>query len=569
MHVVFSYLFEAKSIQAYLFLSGKLKDVISASERLDRMIDTSTDSLIIQVLESLNLTHDLLDLNQSRHCDVSFLRCKGGAFYAVSPNRDHLVALRQLWTLTIQQMFPGLVFTDALAAGETISSAVERGHQLLAQDRNAPQVAMPYATAYCSRDRRTGKAAVPLSNYAKNATLATEMRDAHGPIGLDLDTALHRQAYTLFDLRETSSLQDRFTPETLRPQRYPINLDEEFEFGADQQKNQDYIKDIALIHIDGNGLGLLLRQLKNAMQGKSDEAYHRAFRCFSEAVSAATEVAAQEATAWFASNFELNDQTLLPMRPLVLGGDDVTLFCHAKFALRYAEYFCRAFEHEALERLEELTKSHDLNVKLTASGGIVFHKVGHPFIQSHHFVEALCAKAKQLTKSMVAEGETGPAALACYRVSQVVHADLDDAIASSHQFVLANNQQITIAQVAYLVEPKGDQPSWQQLRQVIQQCSKAKGTEEKAFTLSRWRQMATVLGNGDLDEAKRIFNRGLEMAVENAKAKQEIGVVSALEQLGMKEHRWFKQQGAGLFSPIVDLLNLAHFEEEIGGGDAN
>jgi hypothetical protein len=170
---------------------------------------------------------------------------------------------------------------------------------------------------------------------------------------------------------------------------------------------------------------------------------------------------------------------------------------------------------------------------------------------------------------MVAEGQTGHAALACYRVSQVVHADLDDAIASSHQFVMTNNQQITIAQVAYLVEPKGEQPSWQQLRQVIQQCSKAKGTEEKAFTLSRWRQMATVLGNGDLEEAKRIFNRGLEMAAKSAKAKQEIGVVSALEQLGMREHRWFKQQGAGLFAPIVDLLNLAHFEEEIGGGDAS
>ncbi len=566
---MFSYLFEAKSIQAYLFQSGKLKDVISASERLDRMIDSTDDSLLCQVLDSLALSHDLLDLEKSSSCDISFLRCKGGAFYAVAKNREHLLSLRQLWTLTIQQMFPGLVFTDALAAGETMSSAVERGHQLLAQDRNAPQVAMPYATAYCSRDRRTGKAAVPLNKQAKYASLANEINDAQGPIGLDLDTALHRQAYTLFELRETSSLQDRFTPETLRPQRYPINLDEEFEFGTEQQKNQDYIKDIALIHIDGNGLGLLLRQLKNAMQGKSDEAYHRAFRSFSEAVNAATEIAAQEATAWFASNFELNDQKLLPMRPLVLGGDDVTLLCHAKFALRYAEHFCRAFELASTERLKDLTNSHGLNVKLTASGGIVFHKAGHPFIQSHHLVEALCAKAKQLTKSMVSEGQTGPAALACYRVSQVVHADLDDAISSSHQFLLANKQQITIAQVAYLVEPKGEQPSWQQLRQVIQECSKARGAEEKAFTLSRWRQMATELGNGDLDEAKRIFNRGLEMAAKNTNKKHKFGLVSALEQLGLNEHRWFKQQGDGLFSPIVDLLNLAHFEEEIGGGDAN
>lgn len=567
--MVFSYLFEAKSIQAYLFQSGKLKDVISASERLDRMIDSSADSLIFQVLESLHLTHDLLDLNKSNNCDVSFLRCKGGAFYSVSASREHLIAFRQLWTLTIQQMFPSLVFTDALAQGDNLASALDHGHQLLAQDRNSPQIGLPYATAYSARDQRTGKAAIPLNQFAKKATLNEDMNDAHGSLGLDLDTVFHRQAYTLFDLRETSSLQNRYTPSELRPRRYPINLDEEFEFGSNSQRNSDYIKDIALIHIDGNGLGLLLRQLKNAMHGKTDEAYHRAFRSFSEAVNSATEAAAQQATAWFASNFDLTSDTLLPMRPLVLGGDDVTLLCHSKFALRYAEHFCRAFELAASERLKELIQNHGLNVKLTASGGIVFHKAGHPFIQSHHLVEALCAKAKQLTKSMVAEGKTGPAAIACYRVSQVLHVDLDEAIENSHTFTLHAGQQITIAKVAYLVDAHANEPSWQQLRQVIQQCSKAKGTEEKAFTLSRWRQMATALGNSDLDEAKRIFNRGLAMAGTNAKSKKEQALLDALENIGLTDDRWFTKKDSGLFSPIIDLLNLAHFEEEIGGGNAN
>lgn len=33
------YLFEAKSIQSYLFRSGKLKEIISSSERLDFLVD--------------------------------------------------------------------------------------------------------------------------------------------------------------------------------------------------------------------------------------------------------------------------------------------------------------------------------------------------------------------------------------------------------------------------------------------------------------------------------------------------------------------------------------------------
>lgn len=57
---MFTYLFEAKSIQSYLFRSGKLKDVISASERLDRLIDNHPTSVLAHVIEQCGLESDLL-----------------------------------------------------------------------------------------------------------------------------------------------------------------------------------------------------------------------------------------------------------------------------------------------------------------------------------------------------------------------------------------------------------------------------------------------------------------------------------------------------------------------------
>lgn len=553
--MIYSYLFEAKSIQAYLFQSGKLKDVIAASERLDRMVDTTESSLVGQVLRALSLTHDLTKPAANLgDVDISFLRCKGGALYAGATNKDHLVQFRQLWTLTIQQLFPSLVFTDALCSGETLGQAIEQGHKLLAQDRNLPQITLPYGSAYSAREQRSGKVAVPVSSLAKKAGVdSAEMK------GLDADTQLHRQAYGLFELKTVSSLQDRFTPESLRPRHYPVNLDKDFEF--------DGTKDIALIHIDGNGLGLLLRQLKSAMQGKSDSDYRQAFRQFSDTVNKATELAAQDATAWLAAQFPDATHTL-PMRPLVLGGDDVTLLCHAKYALRYAETFCRAFKQHADKELRALSRDYQLSVKLTASGGVLFHKAGHPFVQSHHLVESLCAKAKQLTKSCVPAGQTGPAALACYRVSQVILTDLEQAAQQAHRYPLQQGGTINLIEMAYLVDEKEGGVSWQQLRQLIALCDKAKGTDAKGFTLSRWRKMASELAAGDFVEAKRIFERGLEFLKKGNKAA-ESEFIEALANLGLQQKRWYRETREGYAAPLVDLLNLAHFEEEISSWQHN
>ena len=80
MHV---YLFEAKSIQAYIFKSGKLKDLIAASERLDRLVDDTAHSTLSHVLEAAQLKSNLLDSQAQVQGEViGFTRCKGGAFYA-------------------------------------------------------------------------------------------------------------------------------------------------------------------------------------------------------------------------------------------------------------------------------------------------------------------------------------------------------------------------------------------------------------------------------------------------------------------------------------------------------
>lgn len=163
--MIYCYFFEAKSIQAYLFGSGKLRDVIAASERLDRFIDSDKTSLLHHVLTQAQLDSDLLDENCPDRDDlIRFLRCKGGAFYCYAKQKDPLLKLRSLWTLTIEQMFPSLQYTDALTHGEVLKDVIDATHQQLAANRNTPTIKLPIASAPAHRTALTGNAAVPLTS---------------------------------------------------------------------------------------------------------------------------------------------------------------------------------------------------------------------------------------------------------------------------------------------------------------------------------------------------------------------------------------------------------------------
>jgi hypothetical protein len=567
--VIYCYLFEAKSIQAYLFGSGQLRDVIAASERLDRLIDSTETSLLHQVLDSAQLDSDLLDADK---CDsnglIRFLRCKGGAFYCYANRIEPLLTLRSVWTLTVQQMFPSLEYTDALTQADSLAPALDRAHALLAQDRNTPSIHLPIATAPSDRYSRTGNARVPLSLLAKKASFVKDNK-----LDADLDIELHRQAYQALDMRRAAALQGRFTPPGLEPFSYPINLEEDFLFGdlnRDMTKVQrEAVKDIALIHIDGNGLGILLMALKTALADSNIDDYRKGFRSFSEALNTATIAAARKATQFVydsAKYFDVNDRKLMiPMRPIVLGGDDITLLCRADLALTYGQIFCREFKiasEIAMKPLFDryLKKNTTLKPYLTASGGILYHKAGHPFTYSHHLVEELCAYAKKLTKSVNQnDQEVGPAALAFHRLSNAVYDNFEAVIDRS--LTLGNdNWSVQIGRAAYFVEQSDSSVfpfDLAKLSLLVEFCSR----DKTPVSMSRWRQMMTCVAMGDVDEANRIYHRGRELS--NDKLCHELDVLlDALTPSGFDRINWFwtDNNDGKHYSIISDILIAHHFQ---------
>ncbi|MFA0350259.1 hypothetical protein AB4486_25530, partial [Vibrio sp. 10N.222.55.C6] len=84
-------------------------------------------------------------------------------------------------------------------------------------------------------------------------------------------------------------------------------------------QQRDAIKDMALIHIDGNGLGILLMKLKSALNNESERRFRQTYRAFSDALNIATVKAAQQATQWLYDQLkrqqatsEGNERVMLP-----------------------------------------------------------------------------------------------------------------------------------------------------------------------------------------------------------------------------------------------------------------
>jgi hypothetical protein len=86
------------------------------------------------------------------------------------------------------------------------------------------------------------------------------------------------------------------------------------------------------------------------------------------------------------------DSTILPV---VFGGDDVTVVCHARFALDIARRFLLAFEEQTAVQpaLRAIAGK-----PLTGSAGIAYVKPHHPFSAAYALAEELTASAKTVKR---------------------------------------------------------------------------------------------------------------------------------------------------------------------------
>ena len=186
---------------------------------------------------------------------------------------------------------------------------------------------------------------------------------------------------------------------------------------------------LAIIHADGNGLGEIFlsfdKHLQNLDKGNqdtenravSDRSYVTRLREFSIALDICTEKAFVTALK---IAFPEEKYQSLPIAPLVLGGDDLTVVCDARYALEFTVQFLKEFEKETsatsqtvgakeITIIPELAKVALGIKRLSSCAGIAIVKPHFPFSVAYHLAEQLLKTAKTVkTKITNPENESKP-----------------------------------------------------------------------------------------------------------------------------------------------------------------
>lgn len=414
------YAFELRGIQGYLFNTGRLKDMIYASELIDYVFGQPLD-------EALKAVGADPAKPQPRRA--------GGAAYLVLDDLQQAQRLRDVWTLIILQLLPGVELVDAIATGNSVKNAVKSALDILQVARNQPLAQLPAATPLTALAPRTGEPAV--SNERGES--------------LDASTAVRRHAQ-----RTDSGLTGRFGDENLK---WPNNFEDDSHESRRFPLNADNF--VGMLHLDGNGIGVLLRILNDAASTLNDADYIVAYQTFSKELERVTCEAAQKATEEVLVPAQTT-KGVIPVRPLVLGGDDLTILLRSDLAVPFAMAYAHHFEELSvgfIKQLKQQLNTDNLPLSLTTSGGLVFVKPGFPFSQALALAESFAHLAK--IHGTDAQGNKD-SALSLYRVQGAVGDDATVLFEREHCIPSSvNNLSIELSLPAYGLTPssQGKLPS--------------------------------------------------------------------------------------------------------------
>ncbi|PIE40277.1 MAG: hypothetical protein CSA51_01575 [Gammaproteobacteria bacterium] len=539
-----AYLFETSQIQRFIFEGGKLRDMVAASDQLDSLCGDP----LSQVLETCGLVEDE---------NIWFSRKSGGAIYAILNNEEKARELQSLWSFYVRKHFPGIRIVQVIKTAESIEKAMKLALESMLQSRNLIQAQYPVPGPLMRRSPRTGEAVVKWDSSRKE--------------WIDESIRLKR-----FGVKPHSSLVKKFTPDNqpYREHAWPVNF--EPSEGAFPFLNED--RTIALIHADGNGLGELLIVLGKVAAAASKSAddeflYINLFRKFSNAIEASTQAAAKDAMQTLFDMLPENtaEHSVIPARPLVLGGDDLTILIRADLALPFTVKFCEAFSEHTEKELAGLyadaqkylndaqasgeKQAYNLNrlKKLTACAGVAFIKANQPFMQAYYLAESLCEEAKNQSRSVLSAENTHdliPASLAFHKVSAALIEPVS-AVRRHEWQVEVNRQPCELAMGVYGLHC--DLPDFYTLQNLANLFGDSK------LNRAGLRQVATLLKE-DPDKAQMRYARwrDIEAAKKDDSGKSYLDqydtMLATLCDIEQNDKIPFDKSSGK--SPLIDLLLL-------------
>ena len=260
---------------------------------------------------------------------------------------------------------------------------------------------------------------------------------------LSLPSRVKRALATTSRQRQVDDVKERLAKRgkelKQEPPLDPTKLAAAFQDGEEFEDAKDMLSSVGVVHIDGNGVGAIMRDLKRAHDAVKKIANKRQdmtivsgiddFQSFIMSVNKRLDAVMKDAIAlsWYnvqeltpKDAQESTPKTVVPIVPVLVGGDDVTVYTDGRYAIPFAEAYIRHYE--------KLTKDDDLLSvlaivaggkkadaperdhfeiddyiiqnpgPLTASAGVAIVGRNFPFHIAYDLAEELVSRGKELGK---------------------------------------------------------------------------------------------------------------------------------------------------------------------------
>ena len=227
--------------------------------------------------------------------------------------------------------------------------------------------------------------------------------------------------------RQDSTLSDEVVRDRIKNlNEDPFQLERAFQDASDEVGATNPLPELSsvgVIHIDGNGVGAIMRDLGRAfdtvdacLDSLKDAAYKRRdnpcsirddrFQWFVMEVNYRLDGVVNQAVAEAWQTVDniagVNRLKTLPVVPVLVGGDDVTIYTDGRYAIPFAEAYIRHYERltgkdELLKQLAVVAGAKKPG-PLTASAGVAIVGRNFPFHIAYDLAEGLVSRGKKLGK---------------------------------------------------------------------------------------------------------------------------------------------------------------------------
>lgn len=398
-------LFDIHAKQRFIFSSTRLKENVGASFQI-----TLLDSWVEESVTKLNLSVQWVSRSSGRlllmlDCDSSARKLIGEVTrraHAEAPEMDVSGVFVHMGGSCLSgddlRAVDHVAYQYALNRSPALSRFAQMPFLLRANDSS-----LPAAPSYLDG----GEVAAPSSRLDGRAlSLPAQVKVRQANLARDHFLNLARVQRLLYDEDEKLA-------------RDPTKLEELLQTAS--EGGVGVPSKVAVIHIDGNGVGGVMRRLDEVLSEKGGalggelevaEGDSDALRAFVLKISARLDAAVKLAfrSAWERvaklARKDAEDSnrryTAIPVVPVILGGDDVTVITSGDYALPFAAAYLRHYEeatgNDPILRYLTPPEGQDTS-PMTAAAGVAIVKRNFPFHIAYELAEKLVNRAKKVGKT--------------------------------------------------------------------------------------------------------------------------------------------------------------------------